>query len=93
MWIPAAAQNQDMAKEFVAYMYSDEAAADFCRRSNAIQPIAGISETLEGDNKMFYSVYDTGATAVMGGFATTPVEGTTWLDFMRFRNSKQYRKR
>lgn len=26
MWIPAAAQNQDMAKEFVAYMYSDEAA-------------------------------------------------------------------
>ena len=26
MWIPAAAENQDMAKEFVAYMYSDEAA-------------------------------------------------------------------
>ena len=80
MWIPAAAQNQDMAKEFVAYMYSDEAAAIFAA-SNAIQPIVGIGESLEGDNKLFYSVYDTGATAVMGGFAATaPVEGTTMAD-------------
>ena len=80
MWIPAAAENQDLAKEFVAYMYSDEAAAIFAG-SNAIQPIVGIGESLEGDNKLFYSVYDTGATAVMGGFAaTTPVEGTTMAD-------------
>ncbi len=80
MWIPAAAENQDLAKEFVAYMYSDEAAAIFAG-SNAIQPIVGIGESLEGDNQMFYSVYDSGATAVMGGFAaTTPVEGTTMAD-------------
>ena len=80
MWIPAAAENQDLAKEFVAYMYSDEAAAIFAA-SNAIQPIVGIGESLEGDNKLFYSVYDTGATAVMGGFAATaPVEGTTMAD-------------
>ena len=80
MWIPAAAENQDLAKEFVAYMYSDEAAAIFAS-SNAIQPIVGIGESLEGDNKLFYSVYDTGATAVMGGFAATaPVEGTTMAD-------------
>lgn len=80
MWIPAAAENQDMAKEFVAYMYSDEAAAIFAE-SGAIQPIAGMSDTLEGENKMFYSIYDNGATAVMGGFAaTTPVEGVSMAD-------------
>lgn len=80
MWIPAAAENQDMAKEFVAYMYSDEAAAIFAK-STAIQPIAGVSDSLEGDNKMFYSIYDNGATAVMGGFAaTTPVEGVSMAD-------------
>lgn len=75
MWIPAQAQNVPMAKEFVAYMYSDEAAAIFAK-SNAIQPVVGVSANLEGDNKMFYSIYDNGAKAVMGGFAsTTPVEG------------------
>ncbi len=80
MWIPAEAQNQDMAKEWVAYMYSDEAAAIFAK-ANAIQPIAGMSDSLEGDNKLFYSVYDNGATAVMGGFATTdPVEGVSMAD-------------
>lgn len=80
MWIPAAAENQDMAKEFVAYMYSDEAAQIFAK-STAIQPIAGVSDYLEGENKMFYSIYDNGATAVMGGFAATaPVEGVNMLD-------------
>ncbi len=80
MWIPAAAENQDLAKEFVAYMYSDEAAAIFAE-AGAIQPIAGMSDKLEGDNKMFYSIYDNGATAVMGGFAsTTPVEGVSMAD-------------
>lgn len=80
IWIPAAAENQEMAKEFIAYMYSDEAAKIFAK-STAIQPIAGVSEYLEGDNKMFYSIYDNGASAVMGGFAaTTPVEGVNMLD-------------
>ncbi len=87
MWIPAAARNQDMAKEFVAYMYSDEAAAIFAG-SGAIQPITGIGESLEGDNKLFYSVYDTGATAVMGGFAAT-APGRRHNDGRRsVRNSK-----
>ena len=71
MWIPAAAENQDMAKEFVAYMYSDEAAEIFATVGGAIQPITGVADSLEGDNQMFYSVYDNGATAVMGDFATT----------------------
>ncbi len=80
IWIPAAAQNQDMAKEFIAYMYSDEAAQIFAK-STAIQPITGVSDYLEGDNKMFYSIYDNGASAVMGGFAATaPVEGVSMAD-------------
>ena len=37
--------------------------------SGAIQPVLGIADDLEGDNKMFYSVYDNGAKAAMGNFA------------------------
>lgn len=80
MWIPNEAQNVDMAKEFVAFMYSDKAAQLFAE-ANAVQPIAGVSESLTGDNKLYYSIYDNGASAVMGGFAaTSPVEGTTMAD-------------
>jgi N-acetylglucosamine transport system substrate-binding protein len=80
IWIPSASKNQDLAKQFIAYMYSDEAAAIFAK-SGAIQPIKGISSKLEGENKMFYSVYDNGAKAVMGGFASTnPVEGVSMAD-------------
>lgn len=80
MWIPAAAQNQDLAKQFLAYMYSDEAAKIFAK-VGAIQPINGISDILEGENKLFYSIYDSGAKAAMGGFATTePVEGVNMGD-------------
>lgn len=82
MWIPAAATNQDLAKQFVAYMYSEEAAKIFAK-VGAIQPIQGVSQYLEGDNKMFYSIYDNGANAVMGGFAATaPVEGVNMADIL-----------
>ena len=80
MWIPAAAENQDMAKEFIAYMYSDEAASIFAK-SGAVQPVAGMTDQLDDDNKLFYGIYDNGATAVMGGFASTaPVEGVSMAD-------------
>lgn len=75
IWVPAKAENADLAKQFIAYLYSDEAAAIFAKVS-AIQPIKGMSSKLEGDNKLFYSVYDNGAKAAMGAFTTTdPVEG------------------
>ena len=80
MWIPAAAQNKDAAKDFLTYMYSDEAAAIFAE-AGAIQPIDGISSKLSGDNKLFYSIYDQGAKAGMGGFAATDaVEGVSMGD-------------
>jgi len=80
VWVPAKAENPDLAKEFIAYLYSDEAAEIFAK-VGAIQPIQGMSDKLEGDNKLFYSIYDTGAKASMGAFATTdPVEGVSISD-------------
>lgn len=80
LWVPAASQNKDAAKQFVAYMYSDEAAQIFAA-SGAIQPIVGFADTLEGDNKLFYSIYDNGAKAALGNFAATePVEGVSFAD-------------
>ena len=67
-WIPAGAEHLDAAKQFVAYLYSDEACKLFAE-SGAIQPVLGIADELEGDNKMFYSIYDNGAKAAMGNFA------------------------
>ncbi len=79
IWVPSEAENKDLAKQFIAFLYSDEAAKIFAT-SNAIQPIKGVSEFLEGENKMFYSIYDSGAKAAMGGFATTdPVEGVNMV--------------
>lgn len=80
IWVPAKAENADLAKQFIAYLYSDEAAAIFAK-AGAVQPIKGMSEKLDGDNKLFYSIYDSGAKAAMGAFATTdPVEGVNISD-------------
>jgi len=68
-WIPAGAQHIDDAKQFLAFLYSDAACAIFAE-AGAIQPVLGIADMLEGDNKLFYSIYDDGAKAAMGGFAT-----------------------
>ncbi len=67
-WIPAGAENVDAAKQFIAFLYSDKAAELFAA-AGAIQPINGVASMLEGDNVMFYSIYDNGAKAAMGNFA------------------------
>lgn len=78
IWMPKGAENQELGKQFIAYMYSHEAANIFVDKGGAIQPIEGLSDELEGDTKIYYSIYDTGAVAVMDAFATTePVEGIT----------------
>lgn len=80
VWVPAEAKQKDAAKEFLTYLYSDEAASIFAE-SNAIQPITGISDKLSEENQIFYSIYDGGANAVMGGFAATdPVPGVNMAD-------------
>ena len=67
-WIPASAPNMDAAKQFVAFLYSDAACAIFAK-GGAVQPVPGLTDNLDGDNKMFYSIYDNGADAAMGNFA------------------------
>ena len=67
-WIPAGAEHIAEAEQFVAFLYSDKAAEIFAS-AGAMQPILGIAEMLEGENVMFYSIYDNGAKAAMGGFA------------------------
>ena len=67
-WIPAAAEHISEAEQFVAFLYSDKAAEIFAA-SGAIQPIVGVADSLEGENKVFYSIYDNGAKACMGAFA------------------------
>ncbi len=74
-WIPAGAENPDLAKVFLTFLYSDEA-ADIFAASGAVQPITGMTDKLSEDNQVYYSVYDNGAKAAIGTFATTaPVEG------------------
>ncbi len=68
-WSPAGAENLDGAKEFIAFLYSYKACQLFAE-AGAIQPVLGISDILEGDNKLFYSIYDNGAKAAMGNFAS-----------------------
>ena len=74
-WIPAGAENIDAGKQFLAFLYSDTACEIFAK-GGAIQPVLGVADMLEGDNVMFYSIYDNGAKAAMGNFAAyTAVPG------------------
>ncbi|MEV4815034.1 carbohydrate ABC transporter substrate-binding protein [Micromonospora tulbaghiae] len=77
-WIPSGAANKDAAKQFIAYLYSDEAAKIFAK-SSAIQPIKGIASSVTGEIADFYKLYDDPAiTALVGGFASSaPVGGVS----------------
>ena len=75
-WIPGGAEHQAEAKQFIAFLYSDKACEIFASAINekgepspAIQPVLNIAEKLDGDNQMFYAIYDNGAKAAMGNFA------------------------
>lgn len=76
IWIPSEAENIDAAKDFIAYMYSDEAAQTFLE-AGAVQPIDGIVDELDEEKEIYYSIYeDEGALPAMGTFASTdPVPG------------------
>lgn len=74
MYIPEGAREVELAKKFMAFMYSDEAAAIIYANSGAVQPIIGASDLLADDdaNKLYYTIYNDGAKAAMGGFAAAP---------------------
>lgn len=67
----------DLAKTFISYLYSDEAVKAFIENGGAVQPVVGAEEYITDENqKLFYSIYEDGAKATMGGFVQAPaVEG------------------
>ena len=71
IYIPEAAQNKDLAEQFIAFLYSDKAVELFYKNSKATIPTTNASSFIAADdeNKLFYSVYDTGAKANAVGFA------------------------
>lgn len=78
IYIPESAKNKDLAKEFIAFIYSDEAVKLFYENSNAVIPTIHSSEVMSDtdENKLYFSIYDTGAKANAVGFAAAePIEG------------------
>ena len=69
----------DLAKTFIAYLYSDDAVKAFIENGGAVQPVVGAEEYITDENqKLFYSIYSDGAVATMGGFVQAPaVEGVS----------------
>lgn len=78
VFIPQGAAEPELAKAFIAYLYSDEAVQAFIDNGQ-VQPVLGAEELIEDENqKMFYSIYEDGTKATMGGFDTAPaVEGVS----------------
>lgn len=84
-FVPKGAENKDLALEFLAYLYSDEAAKIIYENSGAVQPITGTDSFISSDdeNSIFYNIYDNGAKAAMGGFAAAEsVEGVSMSDVL-----------
>lgn len=76
-YIPAQAQHIEAAKQFLAFLYSDEAARIFAQ-AGAVQPITSAGSFVGAESQLFYQVYDQGAKAAMGAFAATrAVEGVS----------------
>ena len=84
-WVPAGSANQELAKVFISYLYSDEAAEIFAEEGGAVQPIVGMTDKLDAEQAVYYSVYDNGAKAAIGTFASTkPVEGMNFKQIFCF---------
>lgn len=79
-WMPAGAQNKEAGKQFMAYLYSDEAAAIFGKH-DAVQPVQSAIDALSAERKPFYEIYAEGAKPALGVWAATePIEGLTTYD-------------
>lgn len=75
-------KEPELAKAFIAYLYSDEATKSFIDNGGAVQPIVGAEDLIaDEDSKLFFSIYSNGAKAAMGGWAAAPaVEGVSIAD-------------
>ncbi len=87
-WIPADAKNQDNAKAWIAFLYSDAAMAIMGSdtNGNAVMSAVGATAALTGVAKDMYGIFDRGAKLCTGSFgATNPVDGiespgAIWFD-------------
>lgn len=88
VYIPSKAKNADLAKKFITFMYSDEAAKLFAEESGCVLPTTTASSYLpekvkdkdgnEIDNQktLFYQIYDNGAKSCAVGFKSVDaIEG------------------
>lgn len=85
MYIPKEAENKELAEEFMAYMYSDEAATIIAENAKGVIPVKGAIDIakkyLDPLQVEMLSVYDNGAIPLTIGFsATEPVEGVNFTD-------------
>lgn len=85
MYIPKDAKNKELAEEFMAYIYSDEAVKIIAENAKGVVPVKGSMEIanqyLEPLQVELLKMYDNGAKALLGVFAATePVEGLTYSD-------------
>ena len=73
-FIPTDAKEPELAKEFLAYLYSDEAAKLFAENGGAIQPIVNYNDFIVDENsKLYYSIYDEDVKPALGSWASSPV--------------------
>lgn len=84
-YVPLEAENADLAMEFLAYLYSDEAAKIIYEKGGAVQPVVGSEKLMPAgdDNAVYYNIYADGAKAALGGFAAAEsVEGVSMADVL-----------
>ena len=71
VYIPQDAAHKELAKTFITYLYSDEAAEIFYKNGKAVMPTKNASEVIPEDdkeNKLIYSIYDNGVKTASVGF-------------------------
>lgn len=77
-FIPTDTEEPELAKEFIAYLYSDEAVKTFAEHGQ-IQPVTDVDQFFtDEDMKHVYGIYNEDVKVAMGGFAAPPsVEGVS----------------
>ena len=81
-FIPKNAQEPELAKAFISYLYSDEAVKAFYEKGKQLQPVVDADKLITDPvMKEVYGVYSKGAKPAMGSFAAVPaVEGVNMSD-------------
>lgn len=79
VYASANTSEPEVAKAFIAYLYSDEAVKTFIENGNAVMPtVNAVDMITDEQQKAFYSIYNEGVQAALGNFQSAPaVEGLT----------------